>query len=344
MTTVYVTHSRYVEHDIPGHPERPDRVRAVWQQLDRGGLSQRMKRMDAISVIDDLILTVHTPAYLDLLKWLPSQSQAIQFDSDTYATPVSAEIARLAAGGVVTAVDSVMSGQAHNGLAVIRPPGHHALSYRGMGFCILGNVPIAARYAQLAFGIERVMIVDFDVHHGNGTQDMFYDDPSVLFISTHQAPFYPGTGALDERGESAGEGYTINVPLRAGHSDASYKAIYEHIVWPAARRFKPELILVSAGFDAHWKDPLASTFLSLEGYSLLTHELCRMADELCHGRIVFALEGGYDTNVIAHGVRNIALALLGEDEISDPFGKSVPPSGEPDITPLIEQIRKLHGL
>jgi len=344
MTTAYVTHPRYVEHDIPGHPERPDRIRAVWRELDSSGLSQRMKRIEAPRLIDDMILTVHTNSYLHLLNWLPTQSQAIQFDSDTYALPVTAEIARLSAGGVVAAVDAVLSGQADNALAAVRPPGHHALTYRGMGFCILGNVPIGVRYAQLVYDVKRVMIVDFDVHHGNGTQEMFYDDPDVLFISTHQSPFYPGSGLIDERGADKGLGSTINIPLRAGHGDASYKKIYQQIVWPAARRFKPELIMVSAGFDAHWKDPLASMYLSLEGYSLLTHELCRMADELCHGRIVFTLEGGYDTGVIAHGVRNIAHTLLGDDEVSDPYGKRDPSGGEPDIMPLIEQIRKLHGL
>ncbi len=344
MTTAYVTHPRYVEHDIPGHPERPDRIRAIWRELDSSGLSQRMKRIEAPRLIDDMILTVHTESYLRLLNWLPTQEQAVQFDADTYALPVSAEIARLSAGGVVAAVDAVLSGQADNALAAIRPPGHHALTYRGMGFCLLGNVAIGVRYAQLVYDVQRVMIVDFDVHHGNGTQEMFYNDPNVLFISTHQAPFYPGSGSLDECGVGNGMGSTINIPLRAGHGDASYNTIYQQIVWPAARRFKPELIMVSAGFDAHWKDPLASMYLSLEGYSLLTHELCRMADELCDGRIVFALEGGYDIGVIAHGVRNIAHVLLGDDEVSDPYGKRTPLGGEPDVTPLVEQIRKLHGL
>jgi acetoin utilization deacetylase AcuC-like enzyme len=342
MTTAYITHPRAVEHDIPGHPEHAGRMRAVWQRIEAARLLGRMMQIEPQPVSDDHILAVHTPEYLAALNWIPTQDKVVQFDPDTYALPVTPEIARISAGAVVAAVDAVLSGAAENALAATRPPGHHALVQRGMGFCILGNVPIAVRHAQKQYGIKRVMIVDFDVHHGNGTQDMFYDDPDVLFISTHQYPFYPGTGAMTQIGQGKGKGTTINIPLSSGNGDANYQALYKQIVWPAARRFQPELIIVSAGFDAHWKDPLAMMRLSLTGYAYLSHELIEMARELCEGKIIFAMEGGYELEVLSCGMTNIAHALLGDDEIIDPMG--LRGGNEPDIQPLLSRLRELHQL
>ncbi len=342
MTTAYITHPRVTEHDIPGHPEHAGRIRAVWQRMEAAKLLGRMLRPEPQPVTDEQILSVHTPEYLAALNWIPSQDKVVQFDADTYALPVTPEIARLSAGAVVAAVDAVLSGRAENALAATRPPGHHALVQRGMGFCILGNVPIAVRHAQAQYGIKRVMIVDFDVHHGNGTQDMFYDDPDVLFISTHQYPFYPGTGGITETGEGAGLGTTINIPLSSGNGDGNYQLLYKQIIWPAARRFQPELIIVSAGFDAHWKDPLAMMRLSLTGYAYLTHELIEMARELCGGKIVFAMEGGYELEALSCGMTNVAHALLGDDEIIDPMGQRN--GNEPDVQPLISRLRELHQL
>lgn len=342
MTTIYTTHPSYANHDMPNHPEHAGRIKAVWAQLDAAGLSNQMQRADPQPVTDEMILTVHTERMVKMMHWIEEQDEDVWFDSDTYTVPGSVEIARLAAGGVVTAVDEVLKGNAQNGLAAVRPPGHHALAGRGMGFCILGNVPIAAKFAQKTHGLSRVLIVDYDVHHGNGTQDMFFEDDSVLFISTHQSPFYPGTGLINEIGTGKGKGFTLNIPLQGGHGDKSYATVYRDVVWPAARRFKPELIIVSAGFDAHWTDPLALMRLSLTGYAHLTRELMAMADELCGGKIVFALEGGYNLEALAHGVRNIAHALLGQDEISDPLGER---SGqEPDVTPLVERLHQIHNL
>ncbi|MCZ7542498.1 MAG: histone deacetylase [Anaerolineae bacterium] len=243
---------------------------------------------------------------------------------------------------MLRAVDAVARGAAQNALALVRPPGHHATPRQAMGFCLLNNVAIGARYAQRALGMARVLIVDYDVHHGNGTQDAFYDDPDVLFISTHQYPFYPGTGALHETGIGAGEGATINIPLRAGVGDAGYAQVYADVVWPAARRFAPDLIMVSAGFDAHWADPLANMQLSLHGYAHLTRELVAMAGELCAGRIVFALEGGYNHDALGNGVLNVCYTLLGRDEIADPLGAS--DWLEPSIEKVVDDVRKLHKL
>lgn len=344
MTTAYVSHTRYRQHQMIGyqHPEHPGRIEAVWKELEAAQLLKRLQSIEPILASDEMLLRVHEQSHIDTLHWIASQDKMVMFDSDTYALPDSAEIARLAAGGVIAAVEAVLSGDADNALAAVRPPGHHATPSRAMGFCLLSNIAIAARYAQAVHSLQRVLILDFDVHHGNGTQDAFYDDGSVLFISLHQYPFYPGSGAKQEVGRGKGRGTTLNIPLSAGHGDHSYRALFEHIVWPAARRFQPEVLLVSAGFDAHHVDPLAMMQLSHPGYAHLTRELHRMATELCDGRIVFVMEGGYDLPALAHGMRNIAHVLLGDDEISDPYGAAN--RKEPDVQPLIAQLQQIHLL
>jgi acetoin utilization deacetylase AcuC-like enzyme len=236
----------------------------------------------------------------------------------------------------------VLSGQVNNALVAARPPGHHAVADMGMGFCLLANVSIAAMHARQKYGLQRVMIMDIDVHHGNGTQDIFYRDPGVLFISTHQYPWYPGSGNVNEAGQDDGQGYTINIPLQAGVGDLGFRQAYEQIVWPAARRYQPELIIVSAGFDTHWADPLSQMRLTLAGYDEITRTLMRMADELCGGKIICVLEGGYNLTSLSHGMLNMAYALLGDNELSDPLG--APRGNDPDIAPLLERIKKIHNL
>ncbi len=345
MTTAYVTHPRYTEHHLAGHPEHKGRIEAIWERLDSSGLSARMNRLEAPLATEEQILTVHTHEYLDLLKWIElSGRHNVHLDPDTYAGSTAYTIARLSAGGVVQAVDEVMSGRADNALAAVRPPGHHAMPDHAMGFCLLGNVPIAVRHAQKTYGIERVMIVDYDVHHGNGTEAMFYDDNTVLFTSTHQYPFYPGTGSVTDTGEEKGKGYTVNIPLSAGHGDSSYATIYEKILWPAAERFKPQLMVVSAGFDAHWLDPIAGMRLSLTGYAHLSRDLMKMAEQLCGGKIVFVLEGGYNLDALSYGMENVAHALLGDDTVNDPVGPPQDGQQEPDVMPLVERIRGIHNL
>ncbi len=343
MTTLYATHPRYVEHDLPGHSEHAGRIRAVWRRLDESGLSSRMQALEPEAIGDELILAVHTPDYLNLLKRISTQPGLHHLDADTYASDHSLEIARLSAGGAIGAVDAVLSGAADNGLAAIRPPGHHAMPDYGMGFCLLGNVAIAARYAQQQYGVERILIVDYDVHHGNGTEAMFYGDPSVLFISTHQYPLYPGTGAATDIGAGKGEGFTVNIPLPPGSGDSTYAAVFEQVIWKAAERFQPQLMLVSAGFDAHWSDPLALMNLTLTGYAYLTSECLRMADQFCGGKIVFVMEGGYDLDALGYGVSNIARVLLG-DSPTDPMGEPSFQRPEPDISALLSLLKKLHHL
>jgi acetoin utilization deacetylase AcuC-like enzyme len=211
-----------------------------------------------------------------------------------------------------------------------------------MGFCLFNNVAIAARVAQQEGGLDRVMIVDFDVHHGNGTQDAFFQDSSVLYFSTHEYPFYPGTGHWRETGRNQGEKTTVNVPLPAGVGDAGYAAVFRSLLRPTAQRFRPQLVLVSAGFDAHWSDPLAMMLLSLTGYSYLVRELCDIAQALCSGRIIFVLEGGYHLDVLAYSVLNTFYALLGDDEIVDPIGPS--PAGEEAVEQLIAELCEFHQL
>lgn len=344
MTTAFITHTRYLEHDLPGHPEHAGRLRAVWQKLEETGLRARMQGFEATLASQEQLALVHTPTYVELVESTAMYERLMRLDADTYVTPTSAEVARLSAGGVVDAVTKVVRGEADNALAAVRPPGHHAMPDRAMGFCIYNNVAVAARYAQRELGVGRVLIVDYDVHHGNGTEAMFYDDPSVYFISLHQWPLYPGTGALPDVGRGAGRGANLNVPIPPGHGDSSYAALFEQVVWPAAVRFQPDLILVSVGHDAHWSDPLAGMRLTLHGYAHLAREMARMAQDLCGGKVVFVMEGGYDLDALANGIANVAHVLLGDDDIEDPMGRAPGALPEPDIAPLIAQVQRLHSL
>lgn len=344
MTTAYLTDKSFALHDFPGHPEHAGRIEAVWEELGAWGLSEQLLQIAPTAANDEQILAVHTLDHLRRLNAVERGERTVRLDPDTYALPVSLDVARLAAGAVIGAVDAVLAARADNALAVARPPGHHATADRAMGFCLLNSVAIAARHAQSAPGIEKVLILDYDVHHGNGTNDIFYADRSVYCISIHQSPFYPGTGALDETGSGAGRGYTLNIPLAGGHGDASYRRLFDEVVRPAVERFDPDLMLISAGFDAHWVDPLASMQLTLGGYDYLARECISLAERLCDGRIVFVMEGGYDLPAMANGWVNIARALLGQDEISDPYGEARSAADASAVQPLIDELRRVHGL
>ena len=223
--------------------------------------------------------------------------RAVSLDPDTFTSPESRDVALLAAGAAIGGVETIVQSRATRVMALVRPPGHHAERDRAMGFCLYNNVAAAAAHA-LALGMERVVVMDYDVHHGNGTQWIFYDDPRVLYISTHQYPFYPGTGAAEEVGRGKGAGYTVNVPLEAGATDGDYEEVFKALVIPVIDQFRPELVLISAGFDAHERDPLARMRLSTRGYASLTASLCEAADRHCHGRVVAVTEGGYDLGAL----------------------------------------------
>jgi acetoin utilization deacetylase AcuC-like enzyme len=345
MKVGYVTHPSFRNHGMPGyhHPESPQRIEAVWEALDRAGLTPRLTAIAPIEATREMLLTVHTETLIQRLERIEAEGRPVFIDQDTYALPYSYQIARLAVGAAVRGVEAVTQGEVRTAIAAARPPGHHATPNRSMGFCLLSNAAIAARHAVQRFGLKRILIVDYDVHHGNGTQDAFYDDPSVLFISTHQSPFYPMTGHLSETGTGAGLGTTLNVPLPNNTGDAGYRQVFERIVWPAAQRYQPELMIACVGFDAHWADPLAQMRLTLSGYDWIARGLIALADKLCDGRLVFIMEGGYNLTALSSGMRNLAHALLGDAVVDDPLG-AAPPAAEPDLTQLIEQITHLHQL
>lgn len=341
MTTAYATHPDYRLHTLDGHPEHAGRIERIWQIFDDHKMLDDLMALDVEPASVEQLTRVHDPRYIEHVR-IAAEKGGGMLDPDTYLLPLSYDVALRSTGGVLAVVDAVLTGKADNGLAAVRPPGHHATPTRAMGFCIFSNIAIAARHAQTHAPVGRVLIVDFDVHHGNGTQDAFYDDASVLFVSSHQYPFYPGTGAVNEIGTGEGRGATINMPLRAGTGNEGFFSLYEKVVWPVARRFKPDFMLVSAGFDAHWADPLAMLQLDLKGYGHLTRELIRMAQELCEGRIVFVLEGGYDLDAVSYGMLNVALALMGKDTVIDPLGDMDMP-GQP-VDDLVRQLIQLHSL
>jgi len=302
---------RYLEHDMGmGHPESPNRLRAIMQQLEQSGTMAQVTRIEPRMAEDEWITRVHTAAYLASLKQHAPTNGRVSLDPDTSMSPGSLTAAYLAAGGALAGIDAIMAKQVDHVFCAVRPPGHHAEANRAMGFCLLNNVAIAVLYAQKKHGLSRVLIVDWDVHHGNGTQHIFEDDPSVLFFSTHQFPHYPGTGRESERGRGAGEGYTINVPMEAGEGDDEYRAIFRKVLVPAAEEFKPELVIISAGFDAHKDDPLASMGLTEAGYAELTGIVAGIAKTYAQGRILSSLEGGYNLTALAASVDAHVRGLL----------------------------------
>ncbi len=339
--TAYVYDPIYLEHDLPSHPENARRLKRIVEVLQDEELLPRLKSLEPRPATTEELERVHTSQHIARVQ-RQAEAGGGYLDPDTYVSPRSFEAALMAAGGLVRAVEAVLAGEIVNGFALVRPPGHHATATRAMGFCLFNNVAVAARAALAGGKAERVFIADFDVHHGNGTQDAFANDPAVFYFSSHQYPYYPGTGLWNETGQGAGKGTLLNAPLPSGVGDAGYAQLFAELVWPLAERFQPDLILVSAGYDAHWSDPLAMMNLSLTGYARLGQELVRMAEQLCAGRILFTLEGGYQLDVLAYGVLNAFYAMLGEETIADPLGP--PPRGERPVSALITRLRGIHNL
>ncbi len=297
----------------PGHPEQSARYSAVVHQLEISGLLPHLIKLPHRPVSDGELALAHTREYIALVDREVAEGRAQLSTGDTDVSGESAEVARRAVGLALSAVDAVFGADVRNAFCVTRPPGHHASSDRGMGFCLFNTVAIAARYAQSEYGAGRVLIADWDVHHGNGTQDIFYRDGSVLFFSTHQSPWYPGTGAASERGDSAGEGATINSPLPAGSRGSDVVGAFTEILLPAARRFRPDLILISAGFDSRIGDPLGQFLLTDGDFAHLTHLMTALADEFCDGRLVSVLEGGYNLDGLAKACEAHVRGLIGNE-------------------------------
>jgi acetoin utilization deacetylase AcuC-like enzyme len=308
MTTLLLTHPACLNHVTPpGHPERADRLRAINQVLAADRFNP-LVRGEAPEGNLDLVTLCHNDHYVEEIRHLAPSSGVIYIDGDTSMSPGTWEAVMRGVGGAVAAIDAVMSGAQNNAFLAVRPPGHHAETSRAMGFCFFDNAAIAARHAQRKYGISRAAIVDFDVHHGNGTQEIFWADPTVMYCSTHQMPLFPGTGAKGERGE---HDTIVNAPLAADDGSAKFRSAFENVILPQLRKFSPELIVVSAGFDAHYRDPLASLNLQAEDFGWVTRKLMDIADSSADGRMVSVLEGGYDLQGLQESVGAHVSALMG---------------------------------
>jgi len=307
----FISHPEYLKHETGRrHPEDPARLTAITRHLETTGTLAQLAQAEPTEPSLEWLTLAHTPDYISTIE-KACRGGVRALDADTYISPDSYRTALLAVGGALLAIDQVVSGDAASAFVALRPPGHHAERERAMGFCLFNNVAIAARYAQRHYGFKRILIVDWDVHHGNGTQHTFEEDPNILFFSTHQFPFYPGTGRSSERGTGAGLGYTINVPLAAGCGDGEYRDVFENVLYPAARAFEPHLILISAGFDAHRDDPLAGMNVTEDGYAQMTAIVRDIAERHCEGRLVSLLEGGYNLEALARSVER-HLQVLGQ--------------------------------
>ena len=309
----------HAQHVLIGHPETPERVEAIRALLDSAGLWKPFPQLAAMQVPETVLQTIHEPYLLDFLSSVSGVGGRV--DEDTYMTAQSWDLAQQAVGGAISVAAAVWQRSAARGFALSRPPGHHATAGQAMGFCLLNNIALTAEYLLQQEGAQRLAIIDLDVHHGNGTQDIFYDRDDVLFISTHQWPLYPGTGRLSERGAGVGVGANLNLPLPPLSGDLAYGTAMNEVILPVLRRFNPEMILVSTGFDTHWRDPLANVLLSAQAYGGLIQDLTDFADSHCDGRIAMFLEGGYDLEGGAASALGACAALIGET-FEDPLGES----------------------
>jgi acetoin utilization deacetylase AcuC-like enzyme len=313
---VYYYPEGHQNHYERGHPERPERVEVTRSALVNAGLWEVYPKIPALMIGDDVIQTVHSPAYLNLLEM--TCRRAGHLDPDTFTTQATWEIAHQAAGGAASVALAVWEGKARRGFALTRPPGHHAMRGQGMGFCLLNNIAIAAENLLRKCQIDRIAIVDLDLHHGNGTQDIFWTRDDVFYISTHQAPFYPGTGRVDDVGSGRGEGWTANFPLLPGSGDIAFLTIMDELILPLLDKRNPQIILVSYGFDPHWLDPLGRLLMTADGYGKLIGKLTTWADNHCEGRIALFLEGGYDLEAGKACTIAVVSTMLGFD-YADPY-------------------------
>jgi len=336
LKTALISDRRFLNH-VAGrrHPERPERAKVMMDMADT--LDRSITHLQAPREAErDEIALCHEQSYIDTIE-RTANFEHCDLDPDTHTCAESFKTAVLAAGGALTAVEAVADGAAANAFSIVRPPGHHALPERAMGFCFFNNVAIAAAYLVKKRGLKRVMVIDWDLHHGNGTQEIFYDSPEVLYVSTHQYPFYPGTGAINEMGTGRGEGYTVNVPLPAGFGDAEFMDIFDEVILPIGRKYRPEFVLISSGFDGHYRDPLGELNVTEDGFTAMARRLKRLAGECCDGKLVAVLEGGYDLEALASSGKAVIqeLARDADEPITRPHTTS-------QAIPLIErELRKL---
>jgi len=308
--TGIVWDERFLLHDAGyGHPESPERLSVTFDLLDEKGVLDDAVIVEPREATAEELYAVHTKEHVN--RVISTKGTAFRFDGDTATSPESVEAALLAAGGTIKLTEDVVSGKLKNGFALIRPPGHHAEPNHSMGFCIFNNIAVAAKYAIDKLGLERVLVVDWDIHHGNGTQWIFYKEPSVLYFSTHLYPYYPGTGAFSEEGDDDGRGYTVNVPLVSRMGDADYQEIFKSILVPIADEFKPQLVMVSAGYDIADGDPLGSMRVTPDGFALMTSIIMDIAEKHCGGKVVMALEGGYGLKALSLSIKATIETLLG---------------------------------
>lgn len=338
-----------LEHQPPqGHPERPARVRDVYAVLENSGILEELKRLPVKPATRAQLEHVHDSRYLDTMERIIAGGGGYLDAGDTVASPGSWRAVTAAAGAAIGAVNAVMGMDVDAAFALVRPPGHHATPTQAMGFCLINNAAVAAAHAIEAHGLCRVLLVDFDVHHGNGTQDAFYNDPRVLYFSTHQSPAYPGTGRAKETGSGPGAGFTVNVPLPPDVGDEGFLQAFDTVLLPLADRFRPEIVLVSAGYDAHWRNSAyvagIRERMTVQGLAQLSARLQAIADIHCPSRLVGVLEGGYDLDALAYGVLATLRIWQGAAEVDDPIGLPPNPVDAPDIRPLLERLRQIHGL
>lgn len=336
MPTGVIFSAEFRKHDPgDGHPESKARVDAVARALAASELAGKLEIIAPRPAEKEQILLVHRQHLYDEVMATRGR-QRTYLDSDTIASRDTADVAHLAAGAVITGIERVMEGKLENAFAFSRPPGHHAKPDKAMGFCFFNNVAVGAMFALKRYQSRRILVIDFDVHHGNGTQKAFYTSPEVLYVSTHQSPHYPGTGALTEAGKDAGEGFTLNVPMPAGLGDREYLRVFREIVVPVGREYRPDLVLVSAGFDAHRDDPLGGMKMTRDGYAAITGEILALARDTCRGRAVFALEGGYNLLALEKSIVSVLGVMSG--------GKSADEIEIGDAgTDLVGEVRALHG-
>ncbi|OGP68035.1 MAG: histone deacetylase [Deltaproteobacteria bacterium RBG_16_44_11] len=336
--TGVVKDMRYLRHSAGfGHPESPERLAAIYEMLDNPLMAWKFIEIEPREATHKEIETIHTPSYVEYIAGTAGQS-SVYLDPDTATSPESYEIAKLAVGGVCNAIDSVMEKKVDNAFALVRPPGHHAEADSAAGFCIFNNIAIGAMHAILKHHLKKILIVDWDLHHGNGTQHSFYSDPRILYFSTHQYPYYPGTGSLQEIGQGKAEGYTINVPLSVGAGDASFVKIFRKILQPVALKFKPQLVLLSAGFDTYYQDPLGGMRVTADGFAALTRILMNIAESYCNGRFVAVLEGGYHLAGLTQSVKAVLEEMRDDTHYPEEKLASLEKEADENTNHIIKQV------